>query len=741
MKKGKIQLFAPAGSFEALVAAISNGADAVYLGTKLFNARRLAGNFSQKELVKVVQYAHFHNVKIYLTLNTLIKNKEINAFLNQISLAYKAGVDGIILQDLSFAPLIKKTYPDLEIHASTQSTIMNIDSINYWKKWVDVFVLARELSKEEIKEIYEKTKTKIEIFVHGHLCSSYSGQCLVSSLIGDRSGNRGMCASSCRRQYNGNEYLLSAKDLCLISNISDLVECGATAIKIEGRMKSPEYVATTTREYRKQIDAYYGEKEMKISDKSLNDLKMAFNRNFTAGYFGGMKNIIDPTIPSKRGILLGKVKKGYVKLLHRVEQFDGVTAVLDGEKKGGFVSKILLENDESIKKAKVGDVVKLFIPGFENKSLLFLSSKHGGRNLLGEKKITEIEIDIKISNGKKPKVEISVEDKKLKLEVDFIASTPKKHPLKKEEIEKLFFNIKSKIFKLNKITTNTDSSFVPKSELTKLRDSIEEKLLNLLVVNEREEKEMILPEFEIKKADKKQLHVLVYSFDDVKEAIEGGADIIYYDVFSKDFTKVREFCLGKIEFYAHTPMVLTTNNCKKLKEIVTKNKPDGVLANNVGVLNLNLNCPIRLGYQMNIFNDNQLSFYNKQSIASLELNAKELGQFKNKKDLIYYAQGRPVVMTFKENIGAKSLKDKKEYTFYLRSSSVDVTEMLYSKKIGLLQNTPQILSQGITQLFLDLDREVFKYVNAYKKLLAGENVYVHDLKRDSTTGNLIKGVM
>src|SRR3989344_7497375 len=313
-----VKLLSPVGNFECLIAAVSNGADAVYLGSTLFNARRMAGNFSAIELKKAVQYAHLHQVEVYMTLNTLIKNKEIHPFLHQVSQAAQLGIDVIILQDLTFAPLIKHHFPQLKVHASTQATIMNSASVEYWKKYVDVFVLARELSKEEVRAIFDQTKVHLELFVHGHLCISYSGQCLISSLIGKRSGNRGLCASSCRKQYNGDSYLLSAKDLCMIKNVKDVIESGAKTIKIEGRMKSPEYVATTTRLYRRQLDSYYNQEKVKVRDEDINDLKLTFNREFTPGYFNNENKIVDPVIPSKRGIYLGQVRNGLLELNENV---------------------------------------------------------------------------------------------------------------------------------------------------------------------------------------------------------------------------------------------------------------------------------------------------------------------------------------------------------------------------------------------------------------------------------------
>src|SRR3989338_6199247 len=358
----KLQLLSPAGSFDALKAAIHNGADAVYLGSKLFNARRLANNFTGDELKQAVQYAHLHNVKIYLTLNTLIKNHEIIALLNQISLAAQLGINALIMQDLTFAPLIKQHFPKLEIHASTQSTIMNSPSINYWKPYVDTFVLARELTKQEVKTIYEKTNANLEVFIHGHLCISYSGQCLISSLIGKRSGNRGLCASSCRKPYNGPNYLLSAKDLCMIENIQDVIASGAKTVKIEGRMKPAEYVGTTTKLYRKQIDNYYNNTPRAISQDTINQLRMAFNREFTPGYFNNEIKIVEQTYSSKRGIFLGTINNGQLTLEHDIELYDGIGIINHGKRTGDYIQKII-HNFQEVPSAKKGGTVKLIIPG------------------------------------------------------------------------------------------------------------------------------------------------------------------------------------------------------------------------------------------------------------------------------------------------------------------------------------------------------------------------------------------
>ncbi len=742
----KIELLSPVGDWDCLIAAVSNGADAVYLGSKLFNARRLAGNFAPDELRKVVQYAHLHNVKVFLTLNTLIKNNEISPLLNQLALAEQLGVDAIIMQDLTFAPLIKEQFPTLEIHASTQATIMNSVAVDFWKKYVSVFVLARELSKEQVRRIWRNTKAHLEIFVHGHLCISYSGQCLISSLIGKRSGNRGLCASSCRKQYNGDEYLISAKDLCMINNIKDVVESGAKTIKIEGRMKSAEYVATTTRYYRQQIDSFYSSNKVPVTPKTITDLKLVFNREFTPGFFNNENSIVDSTIPSKRGILLGRVNNGTLFLQHDLERYDGISLVQDGDKRGCHIKTILVNNNE-VAKARQGQKVKLPVPGFNNGALVFLMTPLHGENLLGEKKGIPVDIEMNIKEREIPIVHVRVLETRVDIPLKTPALKPEKYPFTWEQMEKELRKFESDIFVLRGITGTTDNSFIPKSELTNLRKQFDQVLLDALVPISGEKKKVPTLTYPVHPSDEKRLHVQVYSLRGVEEALAAGADVIYYDVFAFDAQKAcamvhaaRE--KGKpVQFYVHTPMVLSDEDTQRMMKLIRTIKPDGMLVNNVGVLGLHLQLPIILGYQMNIFNDNQLQYYGFPAVASIELNAKELAGFQNKRDLIYYAHGRPVVMTFKEHLRANRLTDKEGYTFPLRVGKTGATEMLYSREIGVLQRTNEIVHAGITQLFLDLETDVGLVTSTYRKLLSGEYVDVQALRQGVTVGNLVKGVM
>ncbi len=286
--KNKLELLAPAGKWESLVAAVQNGADAVYLGEQSFSARKNAANFTWEEIKEAVRYCHIRGVRVFLALNTLIGEDELPLFEKAVVKAAENGVDALIIQDLGAAKMAKTVCPDMPIHASTQLTASNMyDVKDFQDRGFSRVVLSRELSEKEINHIYTKTGAEIEAFAHGALCISFSGKCLMSSFIGGRSGNRGMCAQPCRQMYSCGKnkgYLLSPRDLCLADDLEKMADAGVISFKIEGRMKSPEYVATVTGIYRKYLDSFDS-----ISNEDEDKLKKIFVRGdgFTKAYFAG----------------------------------------------------------------------------------------------------------------------------------------------------------------------------------------------------------------------------------------------------------------------------------------------------------------------------------------------------------------------------------------------------------------------------------------------------------------------
>lgn len=319
------EIVAPAGDEESFWAAVSAGADAVYLGLKEFNARRRAENFDLKELPWLIREAHLRNVKVYVTLNIILKNSELLRALNTAEKVLDADADALILQDLGFARMLLKTFPGVRLHASTQINAHNTPTVEALTKLgFKRIVLARELSVGEIREIIEATGAETEVFVHGALCYSYSGQCLFSSLVGRRSGNRGLCAQPCRLPYefvartNGKKvllktpynYLLSTKDLLGIYHLYHLINAGVKALKIEGRLKSPEYVSLTTQVYKRELKRALQLKSSYAPLKeSVEVLEEAFSRGFSPAYLAGKRGneMMSYTRPNNRGVFIGRV--------------------------------------------------------------------------------------------------------------------------------------------------------------------------------------------------------------------------------------------------------------------------------------------------------------------------------------------------------------------------------------------------------------------------------------------------
>lgn len=333
MKKealSKVEILAPAGSYESFLAAIHAGSDAVYLGGPLFSARAFAENFSKEQLLNAIDYAHLHERKVYMAVNTLLKEEELKQLPEYLLPYYRQGLDAVIVQDMGVLEIVANVFPDMAIHLSTQMTLTGSMGARLFEKEfislkypVTRLVPARELSLEELKKLRKETSLELEVFVHGALCVSYSGQCFLSSMLGGRSGNRGRCAQPCRKLYlseMGSSYFLSPKDLCALELIPDLIEAGIDSFKIEGRMKKPEYVAYISQLYRKYVDRFfqYGRKEYENYfkkypqelEQDLKNIKDLYNRGGCCkGYFfyHHNKKMMSMERPNHMGLLVGKV--------------------------------------------------------------------------------------------------------------------------------------------------------------------------------------------------------------------------------------------------------------------------------------------------------------------------------------------------------------------------------------------------------------------------------------------------
>ena len=373
----KVELLAPAGNMENLKYAVMAGCDAVYLGLKKFGARAFSSNFSDSEFIEAVHYCHLYGVKVYVTLNTIIYDYEVEDFLKTVDFIHKNNVDAVLIQDLGMLDLVRKTYPNLEVHASTQMHIHNLDGVKVLEKLgIKRAVLARETSIDTIKYIKENSNIELEVFVHGALCVSYSGECLMSKFIGGRSGNRGECAGACRLSYdvvddnnnilNKNKYPISTKDLNTIYYIDKLIESGVASLKIEGRMKSREYVYMVVKLYRDTIDNYYKTGRVIVNEDDLIKLKKIFNREYTKGFLFNINNneLINSYRPNHMGVNVGKVlnyKNGYATILltDHVSIGSGLRVLSKNNKDVGILVNEFYKNNKLVKDAYKNDIISI----------------------------------------------------------------------------------------------------------------------------------------------------------------------------------------------------------------------------------------------------------------------------------------------------------------------------------------------------------------------------------------------
>lgn len=487
----KPELLAPAGNMDAFLAAIEAGADAIYIGGYTFGARAFANNFSDDEIIKCINYAHLYGVKVYITVNTIVYEKEVDLFLNYIDFLHRNNVDAIIIQDLGMLDLVRKVYPNLELHASTQMHIHNLNGVLNLQKWgAKRVVMARETSYEILKEIKKHTSIELEVFVHGALCVSYSGQCLMSSLIGGRSGNRGKCAGTCRQQYNlidDNEkkynedsYLLSTRDLNTLEDIGKLIELGIDSFKIEGRMKRAEYVYLVVSIYRKAIDNYLKYKEIRITENDILELKKIYNRKFTKGYLFNDKNIMNTYRPNHLGIKIGKVIKKdknsiYIKLNNKLINGDGIRFLNKVEDDGLIISQMYI-NKQKVISAKENDVIEIKgnINCDNGATIIKTTDKEqmDKLNNLINKRTRKVSINGKVIVKQDEFMKITLNDEKN--EVTFISDEKPQlatnKPLMKEDIEKQIKKINDTVYTFRNLEIYTDNkSFVPLSKLNEIR--------------------------------------------------------------------------------------------------------------------------------------------------------------------------------------------------------------------------------------------------------------------------------
>ena len=496
------ELLAPAGSYEAFIAALYANADAVYLGIKNYGARAFCDNFDQETLSKIIKVAHLNRLKIYVTLNTLINEEELSNVLKEVDRLYKLGVDAVLVQDLGLAYCIKKKYPDFELHASTQMNINDPSSCDFLERFgFKRVVLARESSLETIQQ-FTKSPLEVEVFVHGALCIAYSGQCLLSSSLDQRSGNKGICAQYCRMLYevydlekkqalSKPQYLLSPKDLCVIDRLEDLLKLNVASLKIEGRMKSPSYVYLVTSLYRKALNAFLKGEKYKIDQDHLNELKIAYNRDFTLGHIfhKAGDDLYNRQSPKHQGLYLGYTTKCQdrqfsFKLEHNLKRGDALRLLTKDQEEGYIVNEIYLHNKQVVSASRGETITLPLRRKLKAPFKIYLTKREV--DLINHRPKFPSQMELKAYVSKLPVLTLHFEDFKVEIKGDEVLPSANKIALDEPSAFKQLAKLNDTVYELQELKLCTNGVFMPSSKLNELRRRAIEELDALRLKIKRE---------------------------------------------------------------------------------------------------------------------------------------------------------------------------------------------------------------------------------------------------------------
>lgn len=655
------ELLAPAGNMESLKAAVESGADAVYLGVKDFSARAYAGNFSMEELMEALDFAHLRGVKVYVTMNTLIKDSEMEKALELMYTLDELGTDAIIVQDMGLLLLAREMVPSLPVHASTQMTIHNTEGVLFLKEaGVKRVVPARELSLGEIAEIKRQNEVEIEAFVHGALCICYSGQCLLSSMIGGRSGNRGYCAQPCRKQYrflkNGRDvetegsYLLSPKDLNTSEILPGLINAGIDSFKIEGRMKRPEYVAGVVSIYRRLIDRFAEDPDNYfVTEEEKAQLEQLFNREFTTGYFkeNPAGELMSRKRPHNQGIAIGKVtgynrkyKNLIVELIDELEVGDGIG--FEGYRESGTIIRGMFSNNRPVKKAGNSDTVSFnFEEELKSGTTVYRTlddslMKELQSSFTSPSPLRRFPVSVRIKAHSGEKMELFVSDEKNNVSTiisDYTVEKSRNRSTTAEDVEKQLSKMGNTVFEASEIAIDlSEGAFIPIKELNNARteavSELEKKRIEKWRRPEHIRKtaeELMSVESQRKQENdekKTMLSVSVNIPDAFMSAIRGGADIIYLDcdgiaLQNPAWKPAITVAFDKgIPMYLHTPIIVRDSEMEELKETIRlaeKYAFEGIIAANAGVFRISAGIT-----DMKTVTDSSMNVFNKQTLRFLK---------------------------------------------------------------------------------------------------------------------------
>lgn len=656
--RNKPELLAPAGSMESLKAAVNNGCDAVYLGGKLFSARQYAGNFSMEELEEACDYCHLRGVKVYVTVNTLYKDEELKELVAFVGKLYKMGVDALILQDSGAAKLIRANYPEFPLHASTQMTANSLEDVRYWESLgFSKIVLSRELSLEEIGEITAQSEVEIETFVHGALCVSYSGQCIMSSVLGGRSGNRGRCAQTCRLPYTlykgadklQEGYLLSPKDIQAVTILPQLIEAGISSFKIEGRMKNPEYVAGVTGIYRKYIDLYFEDPtHYAVSSEDIKTLTQLFNRGgFSEGYYtsAGGKDMMSIERPKTWGLKVGIVDS-YIPKHNRVT-IRTREPLVPGDGIEIWTSKEPHVGTSISKVSKAGEVISLALEGdIQKNDVVYRTYAKSLNDTLAktwEKDTRKKPVWGLLKAKKGQPLALRLWDTTSSVYVTGdVVEQAENQPTTAEKLKQQAEKMGSTSFLVEDLELDIDDDiYVSISVLNQLRRSAVESLEEAIL--KKTKRPEVGDAKEAEKTEKpfqrhKKLHALVTDFLQLEAIVHTKElKVIYYEAstdMEKNLASAKELCLSSgVSLYAALPKISRQwrNDVEDaMVERLKDSDIDGFLVRSAGQFGMvkDSGKKITVDYTLNVMNEEGVAFWKQQGAdevcLSVEANLKEI---------------------------------------------------------------------------------------------------------------------
>lgn len=791
----KIEILAPAGSYESFHAAIVAGADAVYAGGPKFGARAFAENFTEVQLLNAIDYAHLHQRKFYLTVNTLLKDYEIEQLPEYLEPLYQRGLDAVIVQDMGVLNVVRQYFPDMDIHASTQMTVTGVNGAQFLKENGAVRVVpAREISLEEVRNIKSVTGMEMECFVHGALCYCYSGQCLLSSLIGGRSGNRGQCAQPCRLPYtvDGEKgYLLSLKDICTLDIIPDLIEAGIDSFKIEGRMKRPEYVAGVTSIYRKYVDLYLKnpQKPYLVDDKDKEMLMDLFNRGgFHTGYYKQKngRNMITIQKPNHIGVKVGTVlsQKG------REVRMRALTDIAAGDL---IEFKNEAQRYTTGKSCKQGEVITILAPKgmrLPAGEVLYRVQSPELLNTLeimySEGKVIEkLYGYISMEAGKVAKLVVCKDEYSVEVESEQQVEAASSRPLDEERIKKQLRKTGNTEFAFDMLDVELHGEvFLPMQQLNEMRrkalEELEKKIQDSFHRKTAEKKvlqEEILDTASVKFSKKEnKLSILVETQEQLEAVLENDNSVacIYVDSNLDTTGLDAELWNGisdrihkkNIEVFLAMPRIFRNQTIEIFEQaydsILTRYF-DGMLIRSMEeyqfLKSKNYSGNIRLDYNLYIMNRFAKQFWKKQGITygtiPVELNKSEIVNLDSKQDEMIVYGYIPAMVTAqcvtstvhgcKKDCKITMLKDRYQNEFPVKNQCRDCYNVIYNTAplylIDLKEDLEELNAERYRiQFSIENRDEVKQILNQCNSMFSDEKGELFSQKDSITRGHFRRGV-